>query len=198
MEANNTLIQISAFSGLIGALLTQCLTGMFAYFGDKRESTTELRITFRNKQVDIAENFYFVTGEKMALVQKNIGYWKNYNNSRSDNSLDFLSQEIKKLNTYIEKLDAENWKYNLIGLYFDVSLTNQAVIASNAKSKDLYLSVLDLTDGIKHALDEEKDDLYDLHNKAILKMCEHYEEVYRKMCDDMAIVKASLLKDFNA
>ncbi|WP_354432263.1 MULTISPECIES: hypothetical protein [unclassified Mucilaginibacter] len=197
IESNSLLIQVSAFSGLIGALLTQGLTGLFSYVGDKRKANTELKSTFRNKQIDIAENFYFVTGEKMSIVKKNISYWKNYNNSRSEASLDFLGQEIKKLNAYIDKLDAENWKYNLIGLYFNVSLTNEAVIASNAKSKELYLLVLDLTDGIKHALKEEKNDLYELHNKAVVEMCNHYEHVYQKMCDDMMIVKSQLTKEFS-
>lgn len=193
---NSILIQISAFSGLIGALLTQCLTGLFAYLGDKRKSGAALKNTYRNKQVDIAENFYFVTGEKMAVVKKNIGYWKNYNIARSEKSLDFLNKEMNKLNTYIAKLDAENWKYNLISLYFDVSLANDRVIESNLRSKEMYLKVLDLTDGIKHALNEEKGDLYELYNKAINEMCEHYERLYQTMAGDLNIVKTGLTKEF--
>jgi hypothetical protein len=187
------LIQVSAFSGLIGALLTQALTGLFSYYGDKRKSYLELRNTYRNKQVEIAENFYFVSGEKMAIVKKNIDFWKNWNNSRSEASLDFLNKEMKKLATSMEKLDAENWKYNLVSLYFEVSLTNERVIASNNRSKELYLRVLDLTDAIKHALDESKGDLYELYDEAINEMCRHYEEVYAKMKDDMLAVKTGLL-----
>ena len=198
MEANSTLLQISAFSGLIGALLTQGLTGLFSYMGDKRKANTELKNAYRNKQVDIAENFYFVTGEKMAIVKKNIDYWKNYNNSRSDKSLDFLNQEIVKLNAYMGKLDAENWRYNLVSLYFDVTLTNDQVIASNMKSKEQYLKVLDLREGIRHALDVEKSDLYDLYDEAIKEMCRHYESIYAKMYNDMAVVKDGLSKGFHS
>ncbi len=36
MADNATLISVSAFSGLAGALLTQTLTGLFAYFGKPR------------------------------------------------------------------------------------------------------------------------------------------------------------------
>nr|WP_067054033.1 hypothetical protein [Mucilaginibacter sp. L294] len=197
MADNSTLLQVSAFSGLIGALLTQCLTGLFSYIGDKRKSNTELKNTYRNKQVDIAENFYFVTGEKMAIVKKNIDYWNNYNNARSDKSLDFLNQEIVKLNAYMDKLDTENWKYNLVSLYFDVTLTNDQVIASNLKSKEQYLKVLDLREGIRHALDVEKNDLYDLYDDAIKEMCKHYEIVYLKMTEDMAVVKTSLTGQFS-
>ena len=196
MEANSTLLQVSAFSGLIGALLTQSLTGLFSYMGDKRKSNTELKNTFRNKQIDIAENFYFVTGEKMAIVKKNIGYWQNYNNSRSEKSLEFLNQEMTKLNAYMGKLDIENWKYNLAGLYFDVSLTNERIIASNSKSKEMYLKVLDITDQIKHALPEEQGDLYQLHSDAIIEMLNHYDNVYQHMANDMSTVKAELLKEF--
>jgi hypothetical protein len=191
-----TLVEISAFSGLIGALLTQTLTGLFSYLGDKRKSNIELKASFRNRQVEIAENFYFVTGEKMTIVKKNIGYWQNWNSSRSEASLDFLNKELVKLNVYMEKLDAENWKYNLISLYFHVSLTNDVLVASNNKSKALYLKVLDLTEALKHALPESQSDLYKLYDDAIRDMCRHYEDVYAKMADDMTVVKAGLLTEF--
>jgi hypothetical protein len=197
MESNSVWIQVSAFSGLIGALLTQGLTGLFAYIGDKRKSDTELKNAFRNKLIDITENFYFVTGEKMAIMKKNMGYWANYNNSRSEKSLCFLQQEITKLNSYMEKLDAENWKYNLVGLYFQVALTSEKVIATNLKSKQLYLRVLDITDQIRHALPEEQSDLYHLHNVAITEMLQHYDQVYQQMSTDMRLVKAGFLKEFN-
>jgi hypothetical protein len=196
MASNDLLLQISAFSGLLGALLTQGLTGLFAYVNDKRKYSTELKDKYRNKQTEVAENFYYVTGEKMAVVKKNIGYWKNYHNARSEKSLDFLNQEIVKLNTYIDKLDAENWKYNLIGLYFAVSLNSKTIIAGNLKSKELYLKVLDLTDEIRHALEESKSDLYALYNDAINEMCGHYEELYQNMANDMAMVKAELSKEW--
>ncbi|MDB5061966.1 MAG: hypothetical protein JWP67_1809 [Mucilaginibacter sp.] len=198
MNNQLTLVQVSAFSGLIGALLTQTLTGLFSYIGDKRKSSIQLKASFRNRQVEIAENFYFVTGEKMAIVKKNIGYWQNWNNSRSEASLDFLNKELVKLNVYMEKLDAENWKNNLISLYFNVSLTNDVLIASNDRSKALYLKVLDLTEALKHALPESKSDLYKLYDEAIRDMCKHYEGVYAKMAADMAVVRAGLIKEFRS
>ncbi|MEO7215489.1 hypothetical protein [Mucilaginibacter sp.] len=188
-----TLVEVSAFSGLTGALLTQALTGLFGYLGDKRKSNLELKSALRNKQIDIAESFYFVTGEKMAIVKKNIGYWQNWNHSRSEASLEFLNKEMVKLNIYLEKLDLENWKCNLVSLYFDVSLTDDLLIASNDRSKALYLKVLDVTDALKHALPDSKSDLYALYDKAISDMCGHYENVYAQMTSDMQIVKASLL-----
>ena len=194
MANEGILLQVSAFSGLIGALLTQGLTGLFSYLSDKRKVNSELKSTYRNKQVEIAENFYFVTGEKMAVLKKNIDYWKNYNNTRSDKSLDFLNQELKKLKAYMNQLDKENWKYNLIGLYFDVSLNNEQVIASNLRSKALFLKILDLTDEIKHALPESRNDLIDLYGEAINEICWHYEEIVVKLQTDMEKVKIGLLQ----
>ena len=196
MADNAILLQVSAFSGLAGALLTQVFTGLFSYLGDKRKSAMALKDTFRNKQVEIAENFYFVTGEKMAVVKKNIGYWQNWNNSRSEASLGFLSKELAKLNAHMQQLDAENWKYNLISLYFDVSLTNDVLIASNDKSKVLYLKVLDITETLQHTLPESRSELYDLYDLAIADMCRHYEAVYKKMACDLDIVKTGLLDQF--
>ncbi|MFD0763250.1 hypothetical protein ACFQZI_00195 [Mucilaginibacter lutimaris] len=173
------------------------LTGLFAYLGDKRKSDTELKNTFRNKLVEITESFYFVTGEKMAIIKKNMGYWANYNTSRSGKSLDFLQQEISKLNGHMEKLDAKNWKSNLVELYFDVSLTSERVITTNLRSKELYLRVLDITEQIAHALPEEQTDLYRLRNDAVTDMLHHYDQVYHDMSVDMGIVKTGLLKQFH-
>ncbi|TWR26816.1 hypothetical protein FPZ42_07195 [Mucilaginibacter achroorhodeus] len=197
MANESILIQVSAFSGLIGALLTQGLTGIFSYLADKRKSNSELKKTYRDKKIDIAENFYFVNGEKMAIVKKNIEYWKNYHNARSEKSLDFLNQELKNMKAYMDELDKDNWKYNLVSLYFDVSLSTQEIIASNLKSKELYLTVLDLTDAIRHALAESKSDLYELYEKAIKELCDHYEAIVKKMADDMHIVKSSLLQQLS-
>jgi hypothetical protein len=133
----------------------------------------------------------------MAIVKKNIGYWQNYNNSRSEKSLDFLNQEMTKLNAYMDKLDAENWKYNLAGLYFDVSFTNERIIASNSKSKEMYLKVLDITDQIKHSLPNEQSDLYKLHSEYISEMLKHYDVVYQHMANDMTVIKAELLREFH-
>jgi predicted GIY-YIG superfamily endonuclease len=49
----------------------------------------------------------------------------------------------------MEKLDAENSKFNLISLYFSVSFTTEEVVLSNAKSREFYLKYLDLAERIK-------------------------------------------------
>jgi hypothetical protein len=54
---NSTLIAVSAFSGLAGAIITQALTGLFAYIGDKRKADIELKSQYRTKKVEIAENY---------------------------------------------------------------------------------------------------------------------------------------------
>ncbi len=194
MESNSIVLQVAAFSGLIGALLTQAMTGLFAYYGDKRKSKLELKKAFRDKQIEVVENFYFVNGEKMAIVKKNIEYWKNYHNARSEKSLNFLNEELKKMKAHMDDLDKDNWKYNLISLYFNVSLSTEEVITSNLKSKELYLTVLDLTDELMHSLDESKSDIYVLYDIAIQDLCAHYEAIVQKMAADMDIVKKSLLK----
>ena len=142
MAENLVLIELSAFSGLAGALLTQIIVAANTYFTDKRKQAFELKNLYRNKKVEIGENFYYVTGEKMALIKKNIRYWKNWNDSRLEASIMFLQKELTRLNRDMEKLDAENWKYNLIHLYFDVSFTDDEIIASNEKTHRLYLKAL--------------------------------------------------------
>jgi len=193
---NSFIIQLSAYSGLTGALLTQALTGTFQYYGDKRKAQYELKSTYRNKQVEIAESFYYVTGEKLAIVKKNIGYWQNQNNLISEASLAFLNKEMLKLNAHLEKLDAENWKCNLVGLYYNITLTNDLLIMFNDRSKALYLKVLDISDQLKHSLPESKSDLYNLYYVAIDEMCNHYEQLYTKMAHDMEIVRMGLAAEF--
>lgn len=193
---STVIIQLSAFSGLAGALLTQALTGTFQYFGDKRKAHNELKSTYRSKQIDIAESFYYVTGEKMAIIKKNIDYWQNRNNSRSNESLEFLTREIKKMNAYMDKLDAEHWKFTLVGLYFDVTLTGANVISSNERSKELYLKVLDLSETIKHALPDSIDDLYGIYGATVEEMCKQYQNVFDIMTNDLEAVKQGVAREF--
>jgi hypothetical protein len=122
------------------ALLTQIITGTFNYFADKRKYNNEVKNLYRIKKTEIGENFFYMTGEKMAMIKKNINHWKNWNDSRSEASLEFLNKEMIKLNAYMEKLNADNWKYNPINLYFNVSLSNKDVIESSAKSHKISFS----------------------------------------------------------
>ncbi|WP_419699078.1 hypothetical protein [Mucilaginibacter sp. NFX135] len=197
MADNTTLIEVSAFSGLAGALLTQMMTGIFAYFNDKRKYNHEVKNLYRIKKTEIGENFYYMTGEIMAVIKKNIGYWKNWNNSRSKGSLDFLNREMIKLNAYMDKLKAENWKFNLINLYFNVSMSNSEVIESNIRSQQLYLKVKDIMDKIRKARDSDRDALYQEYALAVFDMCTQYEDLYIKMEHDANMVKKEMLQDFS-
>jgi hypothetical protein len=197
MADNTTLIEVSAFSGLAGALLTQMMTGIFAYFNDKRKYNHEVKNLYRIKKMEIGENFYYMTGEIMAVIKKNIGYWKNWNNSRSEASLKFLNNEMVKLNTYMDKLKAENWKFNLINLYFRVSMSNSEVIESNARSQQLYLKVKDIMDKIRKTSSTDQDALYQQYALAIFDMCSQYEDLYSKMEHDANMVREEILQDFS-
>ena len=197
MTDNTTLIEVSAFSGLVGALITQMMTGIFAYFNDKRKYNHEVKNLYRIKKTEIGENFYYMTGEMMAVIKKNIGYWKNWNNSRSKASLDFLNKEMMKLNTYMDKLKAENWKFNLINLYFRVSMSNNEIIESNARSQQLYLKVKDIMDKIRKAGEADQETLYQEYALAVFEMCAQYEDLYSQMELDANLVKEEILHDFS-
>src|ERR1700744_354771 len=124
MEDNNTIIAISAFSGLAGAILAQGISGMITYFSDQRKRENEVRSVYRNKKMEVGENFYYVTSEKVAIIRSHILYWKKREFITSEASLAFLNSEMHKLSEHQERLNADSWKYNLINMYYDVSLTN--------------------------------------------------------------------------
>src|SRR6185503_12942288 len=122
MTDHVSFIELSA-SGLAGAVLTQALTGIFAYHGDRRKENSTLKMTYRSKQIEIAESFYFVTGETMSIVKRNIEYWRDRGKPRSDASISFFKDEIKKLDDYFENLKATTWKHSLTGLYFNIEFS---------------------------------------------------------------------------
>lgn len=194
---NNTLITVSAFSGLAGAILTQALTGLFAYLGDKRKSKSELNALYRNKQVEVAEKFYFVTGETMTILKKTIENWKGRSKSRSEASIEFVNKEIKKLDSYLEKLNTEHWKHNLISLYFDVSLSYDQLINANTKSHLLYLQLLDTAEKIRKAGSDDKEKLIGKYYIGVFDLCSQYDDIYKMLENDMQTVKTALLKSFS-
>ena len=198
MADNSTLLAVSAFSGLAGALLTQLITFANTYFTDKRKQSFEVSTQLRNKKMEIGENFIFITGEKMAAIRKNIGFWKNGNKSRTDKSLEFLYRETARFNAYMEKLNADNWKFNLISLYFDISFTNEEVARSNERSHELYLTYLDLAERIRKAEGHEKEQLFQRYAIVVFDMCSHYEEIYKRLQRDIAIVGKQLLAEFKS
>jgi len=197
MSDNTTLVALSAFSGLAGAILSQALTGLFAYFGDKRKSKFELNKLYRDKQAEVAEQFYYVTGETMTMLRKNIEHLKDKTKLRSEASVTFFNKEIKALDSYMDKVKADNWKHSLISLYFNVSLSYDNLIKANNKSHALYLTLLDLTEKIKKATDQDKEDLLGKYYMCVFDLCSQYDDIYKMLEHDMQGVKTALLNSFD-
>lgn len=198
MAAENTTLIVSAFSGLAGALISQALTGLFAYFGDKRKADIELKSQYRSKQVEIAENYYYVTGETMSILKKSVQLWKGRNIQRSEASYKSMSDSLKEADARLKQMNIDNWKHNLIGLYFNVTLSYDELIAANNKSHELYLKVLDIESKIREASDNEEDRerLIGQYSVAIFDLCSQYDAVYDILASDMSKVKDELLKGF--
>ncbi len=197
MAAEHTTLVVSAFSGLAGALISQALTGLFAYFGDKRKADTDLKNQYRNKQVEIAENYYYVTGETMSILKKSVQLWKRRNIQRSEASYKSMTDSLKDADIRLKQMNIDNWRHNLIGLYFNVTLSYDELIAANNKSHELYLKVLDVEAKIRNADDEpEKERYIGQYSVAIFDLCSQYDAVYDILAGDMSKVKAELLRNF--
>jgi hypothetical protein len=105
---------------------------------------------------------------------------------------------MKKLDGHLQKLDEENWKYKLVGLYFNVALAYPALIEANTQSHLLYLKTLDIADKIKKAGDEkDKDTLYGQYNLSIFDLCSQYQAIYDLLADDLHKVKTELLYSYD-
>jgi hypothetical protein len=197
MAENNTIFMISAFSGLAGAILAQAVSGMVTYFSDKRKQRSEKRVAYRTKKTEIGENFYYVTGEKVNIIRSHILYWKKREFIDSETSLAFLNEEMKKLAARLELLNADSWKYNLVHLYYTVSLNRHSALDANALSQAYYLKFLDTIDAFKQAHDgEDKDDLRQQYALILFDMCAHYENICLQMEQDMERVRLELLSEF--
>lgn len=197
MADNNMVIAISAFSGLAGSVLTQVISGTIAYFSDKRKQRSDVKMVYRNKKLEIGENFYYVTSEKVSLIRIHIQYWRKREFVRSAASLAFLNEEMKKLAKHLDRLNADSWKYNLINLYYSVSLTNHTLLESNASSQGYYLKFLDTIDEFKKAGEQEdKEELKARYALILFDMCRHYEDLCLRMEQDMTIVRDTLLSEF--
>jgi hypothetical protein len=197
MAAENTTLIVSAFSGLAGALISQTLTGLFAYFGDKRKADIDLKKRYRSKQVEIAESYYYVTGETMSILKKSVLLWKSRNIPHSEASYRSMTESLKDADAQLKKMNVDNWKHNLIGLYFNVSLSYDELIAANNKSHELYLKVLDIADKIRSADNEEDRERYiGQYSIGIFDLCSQYDAVYEILAIDMEKVKAELLRSF--
>jgi hypothetical protein len=198
MGGNNTIIAISAFSGLIGAILAQGISGLVTYFSDRRKHNSEVKTAYRNKKTEIGENFFYVTSEKVSIIRTHVLYWKKREFIDSETSLAFLNNEMKKLGEHLERLNADSWKYNLINMYYAVALNHATVIESNAISQGYYLRFLGAIDAFKCAHDDEdKDEVKQRYALILFEMCQHYEDLCREMEDDMNSVKRELLNEFS-
>jgi hypothetical protein len=198
MTTEPSYLLFTALAGLAGALLTQLMTGLFSYINDRRKQKAEIQLLYRGKKVEIGENFYFMNGELMAMIKKNIAYWRNKWDDRSETTLDFLRREMDRLDAYQAKLQAENWKYNLIGIYYTIPYSFHAMLEDNQRSHELYIEVLDFSERIKKALPAERSDFFNDYYAVILALCNHYEKVYASMEANMAAVKNTMLADFAA
>ncbi|MCO5947698.1 hypothetical protein [Mucilaginibacter flavidus] len=196
METNLALFGVSALSGMTGAILAQIVAAINNYFTDNRKHNFEVNNQFQNRKIEIGENFYYMNGEMMAVIRKNIEFWKNFNTSRGEASLESLKTEVKQFTAHLDKLNAENWKYNLITLYFNVSFTPNEIQAVNAQSRKLHLNILDLTGRLKNAVPEEKEAILGKYAMAVFDMCNHYEAVYAKLEQDKNVIRNELLKDY--
>jgi len=196
--AENTTLIVSAFSGLAGALITQALTGLFAYFGDKRKADIELKKEYRDKQVEVAVSYYYITGETMSILKKSVQLWKGRNIQRSEASYRSMVESLNDADFRLKQMNIDNWRHNLIGLYFDVTLSYEELIVANNKSHELYLKVLDIEDKVRNASnDEDKERLFGQYSLAIFDLCGQYDTVYDILANDMNKVKKNLSATFN-
>lgn len=193
----NLLVTISAFAGLAGALLSQLMTGLFAYVNDNRKRKTELDNQYRTRKLEIGENFYFINGELMTMIRKNIDYWYNFRNDRSEQTLLSMKKAMEKLENYQVQLHTENWKYNLVSVYFRVPFEFDEIQQSNRRSHQLYILVDDLANKIRAAMPERQEELYKSYNMAIFDLCSHYEQVFARMQDNMTAIRIQLLAEFS-
>jgi hypothetical protein len=183
-------------SGLAGALLSQVISAASVYWNENRKDKKELRNRYREKKLEIGENFYFMNGERMDLIRKNIQYWKSKGLLLSEASRDHLNREMNKLIEYMDKISAENWKYNLVNLYFKVKLNNEIVHALNARSHAFYLRVLDISERLKTAPAEKIEEMNREYAVAIFDLCAHYEQIYQALDADLRTVKGQLLAEY--
>jgi hypothetical protein len=78
---------------------------------------------------------------------------------------------MKKLDTRLEQLNTENWKPNLVGLYFKVSLSLNEILEVNTQTHALYLKTLDISNQLTRANKEEQELLLGQYNLAVFDLC---------------------------
>ena len=178
-------------------MLTQLMTGLFSYVNDRRKQRTAVRNLLREKKIEIGENFYFMSGELMSMIRKNIAYWQNRQDYRSEASLGFLKLEMDRLDAYQSKLQTENWKYNLVGIYYTIPYPFGEMLEDNKRSHELYLKVLDYSEVIRKALPQEREDMVGDYQAVLAELCVHYEQIFQRMGANMEAVSTALRTDFS-
>ncbi|SCW80260.1 hypothetical protein [Mucilaginibacter sp. NFR10] len=194
----NLILLIGALAGLAGALITQLFTGLFSYLNDMRKQRYDLRNQFRLKRLDIGENFYFINTELLSMVRKNIDYWRNLWKDRNDETLAFMKKEMGKLDAYQAKLRLENWKYNVVDIYFNIPFNISEMEKVNELSRKLYVAVIDFANKIQSTPAAEREELFKSYNIAVFNLCSHYEQVHDKISQNISAVKAELLLEFQS
>ncbi|WPV00805.1 hypothetical protein SNE26_03380 [Mucilaginibacter sp. cycad4] len=194
----NFILLIGALAGLTGALITQLFTGLFSYLNDMRKQRYELRNQFRLKRLDIGENFYFINTELLSMVRKNVDYWRNLWRDRNDETLAFMKREMGKLDAYQVKLRTENWKYNVVDVYFNLPFNISEMEKVNEISRKLYIAVIDIANKIQSIPAAEREELFKPYNIAVFNLCSHYEQVHDKISENILAVKAELLREFQS
>jgi hypothetical protein len=135
----------------------------------------------------------------MSILKKSIQLWKGRNIARSEASYKSMSAGLKEADVQLKKMNIDNWKHNLIGLYFNVSLAYDDLVAANNRSHELYLKVLDIEAKIRTADNDNETDkelFIGQFSVAIFDLCSQYDAVYNILAKDMDKVKAELLTSF--
>jgi len=100
------------------------------------ENPIELSKEYRNKKVEIAENYYYVTGETMSILKKSIQLWKGRNIQRSEASYKSMSESLKEADSSNDEV-----KDRLFGQYrlakFDLCSQYDTVYAILANDIDI-------------------------------------------------------------
>lgn len=192
------LLALSALSGLAAALITQMMTGLFAHLNERRKRRNDLHDAYRAKKLDIGENYFFINGEMMDLVRKTISYWCNLRNEHDPATLSLMKKEMNRMENYQAKLFADNWRYNLVEIYFQIPFKSEHIRLANSRSRQLFIEVTDIANKIRLTEPGQSQILYQSYNVAILGLCAHYEELYIQIENNMTAVKKQLLAEFGS
>ncbi|SDH20868.1 hypothetical protein [Mucilaginibacter gossypii] len=108
-----------------------------------------------------------------------------------------MTEGLAEADARLKQMNVANWRHNLIGLYFDVTLSYDELIAANNKSHELYLKILDIGSKLRAADSEEDSDRYlGQYSVGIFDLCNQYDKIYDILASDMHKVKTALHQSF--